>query len=268
VLLRVGAGFAIFLAIVAVQRCSARDLRDSASRTSECASNAEETPIPLCTIEEWRELNAEIEAELANARSLYADMPFVQRALDETHEQFLRGVLYRPSMHAGADEIEGPPGFSIGGFLDIMSEVDLPEHRMRRYLRFLRSLDRPRRGLGGRWVSPYAELRVGPRGARIRIEETGAENVTCTMHARVVSYRNALVIDDPPVPAWRALFASIGPQLGPAYPMSGWTLRAQRRGAMLHVDERDPQRRSAGEDVLRPYCGGAGALNGAYFPAR
>lgn len=262
--------FAIPIVGLKLATCGAADRME---RSVDCINDASsEIPYEVCAVPEWRALHDEIMTAFDEARALYDGSPFTQRALDDVHAAFLEGRMYRPRMTAAAMEIEGPPDRSFQGALTGMAaiapDINAPEIRMRRYLRFLRALSPPRAGIEGRWINADGELRINATAARITINETGADAKSCTIHVRASAFRNRIRIDDAPLPAWRKMLSSIGLQLGPDKPLSGWALQAERRGAVLDVSEDAPDGASGSGEEMRPFCGGSDSLAGAYFPAR
>jgi hypothetical protein len=235
-------------------------------RAADCINaRARDVPYEICAVPEWGALHRDIEDERQAVRARFAGMSQTLSELDDVHDLYLAGRMDRPNFRNSIYEMEAPgqpSGFSPGAVASVYQDINAPERAMRRYLRFLKSLDAPRSGFEGRWISLEGEIRISGTRARIEIASTGRAGERCNIPGRVsISGANALIEDAPPS-RFATVFRSEGATLG------GWTLRAQRRGGLLELSERMPDGQRAPEDRLRPFCDGSAGLEGLYFPAR
>ena len=245
-------------------------------RVADCA-NQHELPHDICSIPELMKLHTEITAAYEEARQSFRAAAQSTAYLEETHQRYLDRRSEIPLFVNTISELETPgPGagapdqeLSLGLIVrqqeaihQITDAAFTPERRMRAYLAFLRSLDGPRMGIQGRWVSLDGEIRISDSNGRIVINEAGPDLKRCAIDTRTTIVDGLAQIDDAEPSFWSGMFPAGNKTLG------GWSLRARRNGAMLVVSERTDKDKSPTDEQLRPYCGGSAPLEGRYFPAR
>jgi hypothetical protein len=143
----------------------------------------------------------------------------------------------------------------------LQEELQLPERRARGYLRFLNALGPVRSGLEGRWISREGEIRIGKYRGSVIVNEAGADRRPCTIPVNVDVVDAAATLRDAPP-------SLLNKVLGATQTLDGWTLRAERSGALLKIVERTPKDRQPDDDRRRPFCNGSTPLAGLYFPAQ
>jgi hypothetical protein len=229
-----------------------------------------DTPFEICIYPEWKQLDREIRVEYANAEHLFDGNPGALNALKAQHAEVRSVLMYRAILDAPAgaspraDEMRaqtnGPSNFAMLPAMQAAAEE--PGIRLKRYLKFLKSLTGPREGLAGRWVNAKGEAVIandlfGRPQMRVRTRELKILSEGCDAHGPASIGGDAATVIAAKASKGLLDFGARDDARAAS------TITAQRRGALLEVSD---SRR--GGSNPRPYCDGKADLSGLYFPAK
>jgi hypothetical protein len=171
----------------------------------ECRWARTTIPFEICTVPEWRALNAEINVATQNAYGLYRDADGAKDVLIEVNRDLMSTRMYRAIFDEGDSIANLKPTqmsermihnpVSLDGAVFVvraLMQADEPGRRMKRHLAFLKSLKPPRPGIKGHWANAYSSIAVntpplGPARASVTAVSATTRAIECRALLQVLA---------------------------------------------------------------------------------